>query len=338
MCQYSCDELRAPGVPTPWHLTHLGSFAVGGAGLVMTEATAVAPAGRISPQDTGLWNEDQEQAWAAIVEFVHSQGTHIGVQLAHAGRKASVWRTWSPVQGSVPREDGGWQTVGPTSKAFGGWDAPLPLTEAEILSLIDDFTSAATRAVRAGFDVVEIHAAHGYLIHQFLSTLVNERDDDWGGSFTGRCRMLLSIAAAVRSVLPERMPLFVRISATDWVDGGWSIQDSVSLATLLAEAGVDLVDCSSGGAVPDAVIPVAPGYQVPLAAAVRDAGGVATSAVGRITTPLQAEQVLRSGSADAIMMGRAFLRDPRWVQSAAHEFDEIDRVNWPVQYHTALPS
>lgn len=336
MCQYMCDPVASPGVPHDWHLAHLGSFAIGGAGLVMTEATSVAPEGRISPEDTGIWNDVQQEAWARIVAFVHTQGRPVGIQLAHAGRKASTWRTWSSVQGTVPRDLGGWPTIGPTSEPFPGLEPPSAMTADDVRRVVADFVAAADRADKAGFDVAEIHAAHGYLLHQFLSPLVNTRDDDWGGDQDGRSAVLLAVVEAVRERWPDAKPLFVRISATDWAEGGWTVDASCRLAVRLRERGVDLIDCSSGGAIGGVAIPVAPGYQVPLAAAVR-ATGIATSAVGRVTAPTHVEGVLAAGAADAVMMGRAFLRNPRWVQAAAAEFGMADTFRWPDPYHTASP-
>jgi 2,4-dienoyl-CoA reductase-like NADH-dependent reductase (Old Yellow Enzyme family) len=334
MCQYSADD----GVPNDWHLVHLGSFARGGAGLVMTEAAAVSPEGRISPGDAGIWNDDQERAWARVVEFVRGQGATAAIQLAHAGRKAST-RAPFEGRGEVPFEEGGWQAVAPSAVAFPGLPVPRELTPVEIDRVVDDFAEAARRSVSAGFDVVEIHAAHGYLLHEFLSPLSNRRADEYGGTLDDRARLLLRVVGAVRDVVPDTMPLLVRISATDWVEDGWSVDDSVALARLLKGAGVDLVDVSSGGNVP-AEIPVAPGYQVPFARRIRTEAGVATGAVGLITEPKQAEDVLAEGSADVVLLARELLRDPHWPLHAAQELGVPagEGVDWPQQYLRAIPS
>ncbi|WP_323958749.1 NADH:flavin oxidoreductase/NADH oxidase [Arthrobacter sp. JZ12] len=336
MCQYSADEVNAPGVPHDWHLMHLGQFAAGGAALIITEATAVNPAGMISPRDTGLYNDEQVAAWRRITTFVHRHGAadaKIGVQLAHAGRKASTWWPFSGHRGSVPVEDGGWQAVGPTDEPFGDYAVPRAMTEEEILSTIGDFRNSARRAVDAGFDTVEIHAAHGYLLHEFLSPLVNTRTDRWGGTEENRFRFTLEVIDAVRAELPDAMPLLLRISATDWTEGGLDGAASARLAALAKGRGVDLVDVSSGGAVPDAVIPVAPGYQVDLAAQVRREGGVPTGAVGLLDDPAAADRVIRNGSADAVLIARAALRDPHWWLRAAQELD-VD-LAWAPQYERA---
>lgn len=328
MCQYSAVD----GVPNDWHLVHLGSFARGGAGLVLTEATAVSPEGRISPADTGIWNDEQARAWSRIVDFVHGQGATAGMQLAHAGRKAST-RPPFEGRGPVSVEDGGWEAVGPSAEAFPGLPAPRELTAAEIDEVVRDFAEAARRALQVGFDVLEIHAAHGYLLHEFLSPLSNRRDDEYGGSFDNRVRLLLRVVDAVRSAVPASTPLLVRISATDWVDGGWSVDDSVALARLLREADVDLVDVSSGGnAVAD--IPVGPGYQVSFARRIREEAGIATGAVGLVTEPKQAEEIVAGGAADVVLLARAMLRDPHWALRAAHDLGVPvgDGVDWPKQY------
>ena len=317
MCQYMVE--RRDGIPTPWHLVHLGARAQGGFGLILTEATAVAPEGRISPQDTGLWDDEQRDAWQPIVEFAHSQGSAIGVQLAHAGRKGSTFRGFpDEPQGNVPVGDGGWATVSSSDQAFTGYDAPRALDVTEIGKIIAAFAAAAKRADEAGFDVVEIHAAHGYLIHQFLSPLSNQRSDAYGGDFHGRVKLLMEIVDAVRAVWPARKPLFVRLSATDWAPGGWDADQTVQLSSLLRGRGVDLVDVSSGGTVVTE-IPVGPGYQVPFAARVRREARVATGAVGLISSPQQAEQILAEEDADAILLGRAALREPGWPLRAAAE-------------------
>ncbi|WP_335934764.1 NADH:flavin oxidoreductase/NADH oxidase [Streptomyces sp. PTD5-9] len=312
MCQHSADD----GHPTDWHLVHLGSRAVGGAGLVMAESTAIDPAGRISPYDTGLWDDAHIDSWARVTRFVAEQGAVPAVQLSHAGRKASTRRPWTG-RGPLPAAEGGWPTVGPSPLAHGDLPAPRALTAEEIGRLPGAFADAAGRALAAGFGAVELHAAHGYLLHQFLSPLSNRRDDAYGGSFARRTRLALAVVEAVRERLPDRVPLLVRVSATDWTDGGWDIEQTVELARLLKERGVDLVDTSTGGNTPSADIPVAPGYQVPFAARIRREAGVPTAAVGLITTARQAENVLADGSADAVMLARATLDDPYWARRAA---------------------
>jgi len=328
MCQYSAVD----GLPDDWHLVHLGSFARGGAGLVFTEATAVVPEGRISPADTGIWNDEQQQAWARIVSFVHAQGATAGIQLAHAGRKASSQAPWLG-RGAVADQDGGWEPVGPSPVAFPGLRDPRGLDEAGIRRVVTAFGDAAERAIAAGFDVLEIHAAHGYLLHEFLSPLSNQREDRYGGSFDNRVRLLLEVVSEVRGRVASGVPVVVRVSATDWVEGGWTPDDSVRLAPLLAEAGVDLVDVSSGGnALAD--IPVEPGYQVPFARRIRSETGLATGAVGMITEPKQAEEIVADGSADVVLLARALLRDPHWALRAAHDLGvEVGQgVDWPAQY------
>lgn len=328
MCQYSALD----GVPNDWHLVHLGSFARGGAGLVLTEATAVSPEGRISPVDTGIWNDEQRDAWSRIVDFVHGQGATAGMQLAHAGRKAST-RPPFEGRGPVPVEEGGWEAVGPSAVAFPGLAEPRELTVAEIDQVVEDFARAAQRALEAGFDLLEIHAAHGYLMHQFLSPLSNQRQDEYGGSFDNRARLVLRVVDAVRSVVPDSMPLLVRLSATDWVEDGWTADDSVALARLLREAGADLVDVSSGGNA-SADIPVGPGYQVTFARRIREEAGIPTGAVGLITEPKQAEDIVADGAADVVLLARAMLRDPHWALRAAHELGVPvgDGIDWPKQY------
>ncbi|QIZ35507.1 NADH:flavin oxidoreductase/NADH oxidase [Saccharopolyspora sp. ASAGF58] len=328
MCQYSATD----GVPDDWHLVHLGQFATGGAGLIISEATAVVPEGRISPQDTGLWNDEQVAAWRRINDFLHAQGAATGVQLAHAGRKASTTPPWEGGQ-SVSPSEGGWQTVSSTGNAFGTQAAPRALTEGEIAELPEQFAAAARRAEAAGFDVVELHFAHGYLAHQFYSPLVNDRTDCYGGDFDNRVRALLEISEAVRSAWPADKPLIVRLSATDWADGGWTGDDSVKLSALLAERGVDLIDVSTGGAVPKADIPIGAGYQVRFARQIRAEADVPTAAVGLITSPEQAEEIVASGSADAVLLGRELLRDPHWPLRAADRL-HADNI-WPKQYERA---
>jgi 2,4-dienoyl-CoA reductase-like NADH-dependent reductase (Old Yellow Enzyme family) len=327
MCQYSATD----GVPDDWHLVHLGARATGGFGLVMTEASAVVPEGRISPQDAGIWNDEQAQAWRRIVDFVHTQGVPIGVQLAHAGRKASTYRPWDPRSGSVALGDGGWETVGPSKVPFEGYADPASLSVEQIGEVVRAFADATGRAVSVGFDTVEIHAAHGYLLHEFLSPLSNRREDDYGGSFDNRTRLLLEVVDAVRATLPDSAPLLVRISGTDWIDGGWDIEQSMRLGVLLKEHGVDLVDVSSGGNAP-ASIPLEPGYQVPLSAGVRGSG-IATGAVGLITDPEQAEKIVSNGEADVVLLARAALREPAWPLRAAHELGvAFEDAPWPDQY------
>ena len=328
MCMYSAPE----GIVGQWNVVHLGSFAAGSAGLVLTEATAVLPEGRITVGCPGIWSDEQAQAWRPVVDFAHSLGTPIGIQLAHAGRKASCLRPWDDHMFAAP-EEGGWQTVAPSTIPFGRFPAPRALTTEEVREVIDGFVSAAERAVSVGFDVIEIHAAHGYLLHQFMSPLCNDRTDEYGGDFAGRTKMMREVATKVRAAIPDTTPLFVRISATDWAEGGWSESDSVRLAEDLKALGVDLIDVSSGGMVPDAKIPVGPGYQVPLAEEIRQKSNILTAAVGLITEPQQAEDILAHGSADAVFLGRAMLRNPHWAQYAAETLGEV--IPWPQQLERA---
>jgi 2,4-dienoyl-CoA reductase-like NADH-dependent reductase (Old Yellow Enzyme family) len=330
MCQYSC--FAEDGIPTDWHLVHLGARATGGFGLILTEAAAVTPDGRISPQDAGIWNEQQASAWKRITEFVHDQNSAIGVQLAHAGRKASTYAPTSDVQGSIAPADGGWVARAPSAIAFDGYDTPSALSSDEIADVVDAFAAAAARADAAGFDVVEIHAAHGYLLHEFFSPLSNTRDDEYGGDFAGRTRILLEVVEAVRRVWPASKPLFVRLSATDWTDGGWTVDESAQLAAIIEPLGVDLIDVSSGGNVL-ADIPVGPGYQVDFAKKILEHSGVPTAAVGLITEPGQAEKILDSDSAHAVLLARAALREPAWPLRAAHELGLTWReAPYPRQY------
>ncbi|WP_246081397.1 NADH:flavin oxidoreductase/NADH oxidase [Homoserinimonas aerilata] len=317
MCQYAVD--LEDGVPTDWHLVHLGSIARGGAGLVMTEATGVSPEGRISAEDTGIYTDEQRDVWARIVDFIHSQGAAAGIQLAHAGRKASVFREWGDQDGTRPVSEGGWQTLAPSAIAFDGYDTPVALDSAGIDGVVDDFVSAAHRSVEAGFDVIEVHAAHGYLLHQFLSPLSNLRDDEYGGSLENRARLLLRVVTAVRAAIGEEKVLFVRFSGTDWVEGAWDVEQTTTVARWASEAGADLFDISTGGVVDGVKISVGPGYQVPFAEHVRREGGVRTSAVGLISDARHASQVIESGQADAVMLGRKLLRDPNFPQRAAIE-------------------
>jgi 2,4-dienoyl-CoA reductase-like NADH-dependent reductase (Old Yellow Enzyme family) len=332
MCEYSSTD----GYATDWHLVHLGSRAVGGAGLVMTEATAVLPEGRISPQDLGIWKDDHLEPLARIVRFIDEQGSVAGMQLAHAGRKASTYRPWEG-NGEIPESAGGWKkVVAPSALRFSdNYPMPQTLTTDGIHEVVKAFAAAARRAGEAGLRVIEIHAAHGYLIHEFLSPLSNQRSDAYGGSFENRTRMLREVVAAVREVWPERFPLFVRVSATDWVEGGWDIQQSVELARSLKKLGVDLIDCSSGGNAAQARIPVGPAYQTPFAEQIRRETGILTGAVGMITDPAQAEQIIASGQADTVFLARELLRDPYWPLLAARELRQP--MTWPVQYLRAAP-
>ena len=335
MCQYAVD--REDGVPTDWHLVHLGSFARGGASLVMTEATAVTAEGRISAEDTGIYTDAQRDAWQRIVAFIHSQGAQAGIQLAHAGRKGSTWREWGPRKGTRPIADGGWQSVAPSPVPFGTLEAPRELAAAELPGIVTAFADAARRAVAAGFDVVEVHAAHGYLLHQFLSPLSNTRSDEYGGSLENRARLLIEVVAAVRAAVGETIPVFVRLSATDWApegERGWDPEQTATTARWAADAGADLFDISSGGILGRTIIPLGPGYQVPLAEYVRQQASVPVSAVGLITEPEQAEAIIADGRADAVMLGRELLRDPHFPLRAAHELGvEIDY--FPQIYHRA---
>lgn len=326
MCMYSAVD----GVPQEWHHTHLAQFASGGAGLIVAEATAVLPEGRISPRDTGLWNDTQRDAWAPIVAAVHARGAHIGVQLAHAGRKASTWWPWAAERGSVPVDAGGWATVAPSAIAFEGFAEPGSLDASGIEAVVEGFATAARRALDAGFDVLEIHGAHGYLLHEFLSPLSNHRADAYGGSLENRARLLLEVTEAVRHVAGDAVPVFVRISATDHAPGGFTPEEAATVAEWAVARGADLIDVSSGGLVAHQRIDVHPGYQVPLAAAVRQGGRIPSSAVGLLTDGAQAEAVLAAGDADAIFAGREWLRDPHFGLRAAHELG--DEIVWPEQY------
>ena len=326
MCEYSSVD----GFSNDWHLVHLGSRAVGGAALVLTEATAVTADGRISPQDLGIWDDGHVGGLAHCVRFIHSQKTLAGIQLAHAGRKASTARPWDG-GGTITREHGGWEPVGPTNVPFSDtYPTPRALTPSDITEIIAAFTRAARRALEAGFDVIELHAAHGYLIHEFFSPLVNTRTDDYGGSFDNRIRLCLEVVDAVRAVWPDRLPLFVRISATDWKEGGWDLDQAVQLSRRLREHGVDLVDCSSGGAVHDQQITIGPGYQAPFAERIRRDAGVATGAVGMITEAEQADAIVSSGQADLVLLARELLRDPYWPLHAADTLGQ--KIAWPSQY------
>ncbi|MGW8484197.1 NADH:flavin oxidoreductase/NADH oxidase [Microbacterium sp. NPDC055903] len=329
MCMYSAVD----GIVQDWHRTHLTQFADGGAGLIVAEATAVVPEGRITPRCAGIWNDEQRDAWAQVVRSVHDRGALAGIQLAHAGRKASSWWPWADERGSVPAADGGWQTTAPSAVAFLGHEVPLALDAEGIERVVDGFAAAARRALDAGFDVLELHGAHGYLLHQFLSPLSNLREDAYGGSLENRARLLLRALDAVRSEAGPGVPVFVRISATDHADGGFTAEEAATVGEWVREYGADLVDVSSGGLVAHQRIEVFPGYQVPLAGAVRRGGRIPTSAVGMITAAEQAERVLEAGEADAIFAGREWLRDPHFGLRAAHELGVATR--WPPQYERA---
>jgi 2,4-dienoyl-CoA reductase-like NADH-dependent reductase (Old Yellow Enzyme family) len=319
MCQYSCED----GFATAWHVVHLGTRATGGAGLVITEAAAVEPRGRISPYDLGIWSDEHIEPLARVAEFIESQGAVAGMQLAHAGRKAGTARPW---EGGGPLARGAWAPVAPSALAFDkGYQVPQELTRDGIRCIVQAFAAAARRAAAAGFRVLEIHSAHGYLLHEFLSPLSNRRSDEYGGSFENRTRLLREVVQAV-----EHRPLFVRISATDWAEGGWDIEQSVELARELQRLGVDLIDCSSGGLVPGVAVPAAPGYQVPFAARIRRQAGIPTGAVGLITEPAQAEQIVHSEQADIALLGREFLRNPYWPIQAARMLGQ--RFDPPPQY------
>jgi 2,4-dienoyl-CoA reductase-like NADH-dependent reductase (Old Yellow Enzyme family) len=331
MCEYSSED----GYANDWHLVHLGSRAVGGAAVVFTEATAVTADGRISPQDLGLWKDEHIEPLARVTRFIHAQGRISGIQLAHAGRKASTRRPWDG-HGAVGVDEA-WRPVAPTNDPFtDGYPTPRALEIDEIDRLIEAFAAAARRALRAGFQVIEVHGAHGYLIHEFLSPLTNTRSDAYGGSFENRTRFCVAVVDAVRAIWPTELPVFVRLSATDWVPGGWDIEQSITLARTLREHGVDLIDCSSGGAVPHATIPVSPGYQVPFAQRIRNEAGIATGAVGLITTPDQANAIVASGQADCVLLARELLRDPYWPLRAARELGHP--IDWVPQYLRAAPA
>ena len=330
MCEYSADD----GIPNDWHMVHLGSRAVGGAGVVMTEATSVTPEGRITPWDTGIWSESHTTAWKPIVRFIESQGAVPAIQLAHAGRKASTnapWRGGKPVAPA----DGGYEVVGPSALPFNdGYPTPHEMSTAEVRDVIDAFAEGAQRSVEAGFRILEMHAAHGYLVHQFLSPHTNKRTDEYGGSFEGRTRIAVEAARAIREATPDT-PLMVRISTTEYVEGGWDLEQSIALATLLKDAGVDMIDCSSGGNLPQQQLHPYPGYQVAASRAVREGAGIATAAVGLIVEPNHAESVIAGGDADVVLLGRELLRDPYWPLHAATALHAD--VEWPVQYQRAKP-
>lgn len=331
MCQYSSVD----GFATNWHLVHLGSRAIGGAGLIIQEATAVSPEGRISIDDLGIYKDEHTEKLKDIVAFIHEHGAVAGIQLAHAGRKASCAAPWNGGR-QLQAKDGGWKTVAPSPIAFNpGENLPQELDAEGIRKVVDDFKTAARRAVQVGYKVVEIHAAHGYLIHQFLSPLSNRRQDKYGGSFENRIRLLMEVVKAVQGVWPKNLPLFVRISATDWFEDGWEIEEAVQLAAILKQEGVDLIDCSSGGLVPHARIPVGPGYQVPFAERIKKQTGILTGAVGLITGVHQSEDILQQGKADLILLARTSLREPYFALHAAHILG--DDIMWPKQYQRAKP-
>ncbi|WP_411280315.1 NADH:flavin oxidoreductase/NADH oxidase [Gemmatimonas sp.] len=333
MCQYSSDN----GLATDWHLVHLGAFATGGAGLVLTEAAAVTPEGRISPQDLGIWDDAHIPMLRRITDFCRAQGAVMGIQLAHAGRKASTRRPWEQPGGTVPVSEGGWDNVmAPSALPFApNFPSPHALSLDGIAHVITAFRAAARRALEAGFQVIELHAAHGYLLHSFLSPIANQRTDHYGGSFENRIRLTLDVTDAVRTVWPSDLPLLVRISASDWAEGGWDIAQSVQLATMLHARGVDLLDCSSGGLAAHQQITIGPGYQVPFAQRIRAEASMPTAAVGLITDAIQAEQIIADGSADMVFLARELLRNPRWPLLAAHALGAM--TTWPPQYERARP-
>ena len=336
MCQYSI--LAADGIPTSWHQVHLGSMAIGGAGLIIAEATAVTPEGRITPHDCGIWNDAQRDAWKPVVEFIRSQGAVAGIQLAHAGRKASIWPDWGTEgkSGSMSIDEGGWQTIAPSAIEFPGYLPPREMTDGDILNVEHAFVEAAIRAVEAGFQVLEIHAAHGYLMHEFLSPLSNKREDEYGGALENRARLLVSIVKQIRSAVGEDVVLFVRFSATDWSPEGWNEEECAVVADWCLAAGADLFDISSGGNITGVSIPVGQGYQVPLANFIKQHAHGPTAAVGMITEADFANSVITSGQADAVLIGREFMRDPHWGLRAAVSLGvQIDY--WPQQYKRAKP-
>lgn len=324
MCQYSADD----GVVGTWHIVHLGSFATGGVGMIMVEATAVMPNGRISIGCSGVWSDKHAEAFKPAIDFVHSQGSLIGIQLAHAGRKGSTMKPWDDHEIAAASE-GGWETIGPSALAYKDFPVPHAMTVDEIQSATQSFVESAVRSERAGFDLVEIHAAHGYLFHQFLSPLSNLRTDEYGGSFENRIRFLVDTAKAVRAAIKETTPLFVRISASDWMEGGWDVPDAIELCKILKSVGVDLIDVSSGGLVHNSKITTGPGYQVHFAEAIKNGAEIMTAAVGQITEAHQAEEIIASDRSDAVMIGREMLRNPRWAIAAAEELGE--KIPWSLQ-------
>jgi 2,4-dienoyl-CoA reductase-like NADH-dependent reductase (Old Yellow Enzyme family) len=327
MCQYMAKD----GVVGQWHQVHLGAFATGGTGMIMVEATGVVPQGRISIGCPSIEDTAHAEAFRPMIDFAHSHGVKVGIQLAHAGRKASTMLPWDDHR-IASADEGGWQAVSSSATAFEGYPVPRELTRQEITELVRDFAAAAERAVAVGFDVIEIHAAHGYLLHQFYSPIMNKRTDEYGGSFDNRIRFLLEVTEAVRAVIGDQIPLFVRISATDWVDEGWNLIDSVELSIKLKERGVDLIDVSSGGAIHNAKIDPKPGFQVPFATAIKTEAGIATAAVGLITEAEQAEHIVTTGEADAVFLARAMLRNPRWALAAAGTLG-VD-LTWPLPLRT----
>lgn len=326
MCQYSAVD----GVVNQWHHVHLGAFATGGASLIIVEASAVCPEGRITPGDAGIWNDDQRDAWAGVVQFLHQQGARVAIQLAHAGRKASARIPWHEGPTALPASEGGWETLAPSALPFGTMAVPAEMTIADLTKLVADFAAAASRGVAAGFDAIEIHAAHGYLLHEFLSPISNARTDAYGGDLAARAKILLEVTQAVREAMPEGMPLLVRISASDWIDGGWDIDESVELSRMLKELGVDMMDVSSGGLDPSQNIVLGPGYQVPFATRIRNEADIPVAAVGLITESAQAESIVKDGLADVVLAGRAFLREPTFARRVAVELGLEAR--WPCQY------
>jgi len=331
MCQYSTPD----GLVGAWHHAHIGQFAIGRAGLIIAEASAVAPEGRITPQDVGMWRDDQAEAWAPIIEFSTSQGVPIGIQLAHGGRKASAKIPWATGAAAVSPGEGGWVPQAPTAVAFGELTPPTEMSVNDIDRVVDNFAAAAARAVRVGFQTLEIHAAHGYLIHSFLSPITNRRTDSYGGSLENRMRLAVEVARAVRGAMPESMPLIVRISASDWMEGGWDIEQSIELVRALRDVGVDMIDTSSAGIDPGQSLILGPGYQMPFAHAIRSAVDIAVGTVGLITDAQQAERALQEGIADVVLVGRQFLREPTFALRAAGELGGT--LEWPPQYVKAKP-
>ena len=327
MCQYSSIN----GVPTDWHLVHLGSRAVGGTGLILTEATAVSPEGRISPDDAGIWNDEQTKAYKRIISFIKSQHSVPGIQLAHAGRKASTYSPWKG-KGEVKVENGGWQTMAPSPIPFAdNYPRPKEMNQEDIELVIHQFTKAAMRSIDAGFEVIELHFAHGYLVHEFYSPISNHRKDKYGGTLENRCRLAIEISKSVREVIPNGIPLFVRISSTDWTDGGWDIDQSVQLTKWLKNVDADLIDCSSGGNVPNAKIPLAPGYQIPFSERIKREIGILTGGVGLITTSEQAEEIISHEKADIVLLARQMLREPYFAINAAKKLN-VNLKDFPNQY------
>ena len=328
MCQYSSEE----GMPNDWHFVHLGSRAVGGAAMVCVEASAVTPVGRITPWDAGIWSEAHSRAWAPVARFLRDHGAVPAIQIAHAGRKASCNKPWLGGKPLAPNE-GGWQTLGPSDVAFGHYPPPRAMAREEIRRTVDDFAQAARYSLDAGFDIAEVHGAHGYLLHEFASPLSNHRKDEYGGSFENRIRFPLEVARAVREAWPADKPVMYRLSATDWSESGWDLGQSIELARRLKRIGIDMIDCSSGGNVHDAKVPLGPGYQVPFAAEIRKEAGIPTLAVGLIVDAVQAEQIVAHGQADAVCLARAMLRDPYWPRHAASELRV--EMPWPDPYKRA---